>query len=68
MLVLSRKKSESIILEDEETGLKIKIVVLQGGKQVRLGIEAPENVHVRREEIAPLEKSARTVLKRRRYA
>jgi carbon storage regulator CsrA len=67
MLCLSRRKGESIILEDEETGLKIKILVLQGGKQVRLGIDAPERVHVRREEIAPLAKSARTV-KHRRYS
>ena len=49
MLVLTRKPQESIIL-----GLdgKIKVTVLGvKGNQVRIGIEAPKDVDVHREEI-----------------
>ncbi len=47
MLVLSRKPSESVNIGDE-----VKIVVLSvSGKQVRIGIEAPSNIAVHREEI-----------------
>lgn len=47
MLVLSRKVSESIIINGD-----IKIQILEKrGRQVRVGISAPENVIVHREEI-----------------
>jgi carbon storage regulator len=49
MLVLTRKPQESIIL-----GLdgKIKVTVLGvKGNQVRIGVEAPKDVDVHREEI-----------------
>jgi len=47
MLILSRKPNESIILKDD-----IKITVLGiKGNQVRIGIQAPNNVSVHREEI-----------------
>ena len=47
MLVLCRKVNESIILDGD-----IRIVVLGlRGKQVRLGIEAPERVDIIREEL-----------------
>ena len=47
MLVLSRKLNESIVLDGD-----IRIVVLGvRGKQVRLGIEAPDRVGVTREEL-----------------
>jgi len=47
MLVLSRKQNESIRL-----GENIVITVLRTkGKKVRLGIEAPDNVHVLRGEL-----------------
>jgi carbon storage regulator len=49
MLVLTRKPQESIIL-----GLdgKIKVTILGvKGNQVRIGIEAPKDVDVHREEI-----------------
>lgn len=46
MLVLSRKKDESIRIGDVE----VKIVEIRGDK-VRLGIEAPTNVPVHREEV-----------------
>ncbi len=47
MLVLTRKPGEALILADE-----VKISVLEvKGKQVRLGIDAPADVAVHREEI-----------------
>ncbi len=50
MLVLSRKISESISIGDDE---EIKITVLDvRGNQVRLGIAAPKEISVHREEIA----------------
>lgn len=47
MLVLSRKKNESIIIGDD---IKIVIVEIRGDK-VRLGIEAPSTVPVHRQEV-----------------
>lgn len=47
MLVLSRKKDEKIIISDN---IAIMIVDIQGDK-VRLGIEAPREVSVHREEV-----------------
>lgn len=47
MLVLSRKKNESIIINDDIT---IVVVEIRGDK-VRLGIEAPLSVPVHRKEI-----------------
>ncbi len=47
MLILSRKKDESIIIGDN---IEIKIIEIQGD-QVRLGIDAPRNITVHRKEI-----------------
>ncbi len=47
MLVLSRKKNESIIIGDDIT---IVVVEIRGDK-VRLGIEAPLSIPVNRQEI-----------------
>ncbi len=47
MLVLSRKKNESIIINDNIT---ITVVEIRGDK-VRLGIEAPKDVSVHRREV-----------------
>lgn len=47
MLVLSRKKNESIILNDNIT---ITIVEIRGDR-VRLGINAPNDVSVHRREV-----------------
>lgn len=48
MLVLSRKRNESIIID----GGKIKITVVEvRGDKVRLGIEAPTDISVHREEV-----------------
>ena len=47
MLVLSRKKNESIIIDDHIT---ITVVEIRGDK-VRLGIEAPKEISVHRREV-----------------
>ncbi|MBL8815226.1 MAG: carbon storage regulator CsrA [Planctomyces sp.] len=47
MLVLSRKKNEKIVVADI---IRICIVEIHGDK-VRIGIEAPRNVTVHREEV-----------------
>lgn len=47
MLVLSRKKNESIIINDHIT---VTVVEIRGDK-VRLGIEAPKDVSVHRREV-----------------
>jgi carbon storage regulator len=47
MLVLSRKKNESIVIDEK---IVITIVEIRGDK-VRLGIEAPKEVPVHREEV-----------------
>jgi len=47
MLVLSRKKNESIVINDDIT---IVVVEIRGDK-VRLGIEAPKHVPVHRREV-----------------
>lgn len=51
MLVLSRKKDESIVLDGqiEITVLKIK------GNTIRLGIKAPSNIKVLRGELSPFD-------------
>lgn len=47
MLILSRRSGESLNLGDE-----IKITVLEvNGKQVKLGLQVPEDIAVYREEI-----------------
>jgi carbon storage regulator len=47
MLVLSRKKNESIIINNDIT---IVVVEIRGDK-VRLGVEAPKEVPVHRREV-----------------
>lgn len=47
MLVLSRKKDESIIIADS---IVVTVIDVRGDK-VRLGIQAPSNIPVHREEI-----------------
>lgn len=47
MLVLSRKKGESIVISDD-----IEIIVLESeGDTVKLGIKAPKDVEIHRKEI-----------------
>ena len=47
MLVLTRKLGESIAIDDH---IKIRVVQIKG-KQVRLGIEAPRDTKIHREEV-----------------
>lgn len=47
MLVLSRKKNESIVINDD---IQIVVVEIRGDK-VRLGVKAPRSVPVHREEV-----------------
>ena len=47
MLVLSRKKNESIVINDTIT---IVVVEIRGDK-VRLGVEAPKEIPVHRREV-----------------
>lgn len=47
MLVLSRKKDESIMIGDQ---IELKILSIDG-EQVKLGIVAPKNVKVYRSEV-----------------
>ena len=47
MLVLSRHRNESIMIGDD---IVITVVDIRGDK-VRLGIEAPQNVTVHRQEV-----------------
>ena len=47
MLVLSRKKHESVVIDD-----KIVVTVIEvRGDKVRIGIEAPRDVSVHRQEV-----------------
>ncbi len=57
MLVLSRKVGESIVIDDH---IKVTVVEIRGDK-IRLGIEAPRDIAVWREELA-----ARTAANERR--
>ena len=47
MLVLSRKKNESIVIDDK---IVITVVEVRGDK-VRLGIQAPKEVPIHRSEV-----------------
>ncbi|MEM6366318.1 MAG: carbon storage regulator CsrA [Planctomycetota bacterium] len=47
MLVLSRKKNESIVIDND---IRIVVVEIRGDK-VRLGVEAPREVPVHRREV-----------------
>ena len=49
MLVLSRRPGESVVIGDDIT---ITVVDIDRGK-IRLGIEAPRNVPIWREELLP---------------
>lgn len=47
MLVLSRKKNESIVINDD---IMIVVVEIRGDK-VRIGVEAPAEIPVHRKEV-----------------
>lgn len=48
MLILTRRITESVVIGDDE--IKITVLGIKGA-QVRLGIVAPKNVSIHREEI-----------------
>ncbi len=64
MLVLSRKKDESIVINNDIT---IVVVEIRGDK-VRLGVEAPKEVPVHRREVFEAIAPAVSRLTRRRSA
>jgi len=47
MLILTRKSGETITIGDD---IQIRVLGVKGG-QVRIGVEAPRNVTVNREEV-----------------
>ncbi len=47
MLVLSRKKNESIVIGDD---ISIRVVAVRGNR-VRIAIDAPEHIRIRRGEL-----------------
>ena len=47
MLVLSRKKNEAIVINDV---IKVTVIEVRGDK-VRLGLEAPRDIEVHRQEV-----------------
>lgn len=51
MLVLSRKVGESVVVGEGELAVVVRVVSIRGDK-VRIGIEAPEDVAINREEVA----------------
>jgi carbon storage regulator len=58
MLILKRKKEESILIGDN-----IRITVVECGKDgVRLAIDAPKNIHILREELGEAEEENRASL------
>ena len=50
MLVLSRKKNESIVIKSESGDIRIVVVEIDKGK-IRLGIDAPKGCQIVREEL-----------------
>jgi carbon storage regulator len=53
MLVLSRKEEETIVIDGH---IRIKVLAVHG-KQVRVGIEAPPQIPVRRSELCDFSES-----------
>ena len=65
MLVLTRKKAESIVVfrsDGQDSGIKIVVLEISKGI-VKLGIEAPPDVSVHRMEVWDRIKESRAVLK-----
>jgi carbon storage regulator len=49
MLILSRREGEALVI-----GTDVTIVILGvRGRQVRVGIDAPQSINIRRKEICP---------------
>lgn len=54
MLVLSRKRREAITIQTPD-GAKARIVILRNGNPVLVGLEAPKNWKILREEVTDKE-------------
>ena len=54
MLVLTRKQGQTIVIDDR---IKITLVKVKGNA-IRVGIDAPEEVAIRRGELGPLRAAA----------
>jgi carbon storage regulator len=50
MLVLSRKRNEQIVLELPDQTIRIQVVSVEGNR-VRIGIDAPRDIQIKREEL-----------------
>lgn len=50
MLILTRRISETLIIGKGEDAIRVRVLGVNGA-QVRLGIEAPKEVPVHREEV-----------------
>jgi carbon storage regulator len=57
MLVLTRRVDENILIGEGDNSITIKILEIRGGR-VRLGIDAPRDVVIRREELVGAEAEA----------
>ena len=55
MLVLSRKTTEGIVIDGD---IRIQVLKIRG-KTIRLGIDAPDQVSIRRLELEPLDEDTR---------
>ena len=53
MLVLTRRKFETLCIGDN---IKVTVVAIRGDK-VRLGVEAPKDIRVQRNELGPWDES-----------
>jgi len=51
MLVLTRKRDEQIVLHLHNETIRIQVVTVEGNR-VRIGIEAPQDIKITREELA----------------
>lgn len=55
MLVLSRKPGESFLIEDPKTGHTIRVTCVRiGPGTVRIGVDAPREMTILRDELAKL--------------
>jgi len=53
MLILTRRENESILMADGQ--IEVKVIEVRG-KQVKLGIDAPESIDIQRMELIDREK------------
>ena len=51
MLILTRRQGESVLISIPDSDEQIEVRVMQSGTQVSLGIAAPKNIVILREEL-----------------